>query len=150
MAKPSVAERFHSHCVIDEQTGCWIWMACLGRKNYGLFGFEGRLQPAHRVSYKLHKGPIPDGLLVMHSCDQPRCVNPEHLSVGTGVDNMQDCVRKGRINRGVQRYNAKLNDGLVREIRLSSEPHLHVARRLGVDTALVQRVRAGRSWRHVT
>jgi hypothetical protein len=148
MAKRSVAERFRAKYVIDQQTGCWNWTACVVRR-YGMFGYKGRLWRAHRASYDMFVGPIPDGLLVLHACDNPLCVNPAHLSVGTGVDNMQDCVRKGRISRGERRYNAKLDEEMVRAIRTSSEPAYRIAKRIGVDPALVQRVRRGRSWAHV-
>ena len=87
--------------------GCWLWTAnCTkdskGRRRYGLIGAgrrgEGMLY-AHRVSWEIHNGPIPNGLQVLHRCDNPQCVNPSHLFLGTQLDNMHDMVRKGR--RGV-------------------------------------------------
>lgn len=69
-------------------------------QDYGLFSYNGKIRFAHRLSYQFKIGLIPDGLEVMHSCDNPRCVNPAHLRTGTHLENMQDAVRKGRMGRG--------------------------------------------------
>ena len=85
---------FESKISPEPISGCWLWTA--GGNNYPQFAINRRLQGAHRVSYKLYKGKIPDGLLVCHSCDVPFCVNPAHLFLGTGIDNQQDSIKKGR------------------------------------------------------
>ena len=76
--------------------GCWPWRGCRGRDGYGAVTIGGRKLRAHRYSYSICVGPIPSGLLVLHSCDNRVCVNPAHLSVGTQKDNMRDCVERGR------------------------------------------------------
>ena len=99
--------------------GCWLWTASTDSTGYGQFWVDGKVLKAHRVSYKLFSGEIPDGLLVRHTCHNPLCVNPAHLIVGTHQDNMDDKVRAGRQARqkGEAHGSAKLTDSAVREIR---------------------------------
>lgn len=89
---------------------CWLWRGSIQGK-YGSIRIEGKSAGAHRVSYQLHKGEIPEGLVVMHSCDVPLCVNPNHLSVGTYSDNTQDMLRKGRALKSAD-TRARISRGL--------------------------------------
>lgn len=93
-------QRFFDKVTYEPNSGCWLWTACAETgAGYGMFaGFPGDKR-THRISYRLHHGEIPPGLLVCHRCDVRTCVNPEHLFLGTHKDNMQDCSRKGRIQR---------------------------------------------------
>src|SRR5882672_10379584 len=77
--------------------GCWVWTAWKNSKGYGNFNIGERKWKAHRLSYTFFYGPIPDGLLVLHRCDNPSCVNPDHLFLGTARDNFQDAISKKRL-----------------------------------------------------
>ena len=91
----AIQERFDSKYIKDS-SGCWLWQACKDRDGYGQLQVAGRSIGAHRVSWELTNGPIPEGLYVCHHCDITNCVNPDHLFIGTNTDNMRDKVNKGR------------------------------------------------------
>lgn len=100
IANITVAERFHQNYVVDPVTGCWVWKSGKNSKGYGLLWLrQGKRVVASRYSYEHHIGPIPPGLLACHHCDNPPCVNPAHIFLGTNADNMADMVRKGRKRR---------------------------------------------------
>ncbi len=100
-----LAERFWSKVVRGE--GCWIWAASVDDHGYGRFGIGRlRIEPAHRVAWMVANGPIPDGLSVLHRCDNPPCVRPDHLFLGTQRDNMRDMIAKGRGGGQFQRRSA--------------------------------------------
>lgn len=96
---------------------CWIWLAGTNEKGYGRIFFNGKCLRAHRVAYELQHGTISDGLGVLHSCDNPACCNPNHLSLGSNIDNVMDCVSKGRNTRGHRHGLSKLTELDVRAIR---------------------------------
>lgn len=96
---------------------CWEWLACKDPKGYGLIKLNGRNQFAHRIAWILTYGEIPDGLFALHKCDNPPCVRPDHIFLGTQADNRRDCVEKGRQIHGEMNWNAKLTKDQVMEIR---------------------------------
>lgn len=134
-------------------SGCWMWLGSDQGKGYGNVGHEGRTQRAHRVSYKLFVGPIPDGLHVLHKCDVRLCVNPDHLFLGTNADNVRDMVEKGRNNFGERNGNAKLTEDKVRDIRAGYELGDTVASlslSYQVSCTAIYDIVRGDTWRHVS
>lgn len=120
-------------------SGCWEWRGAKTHNGYGHFNHGVR---AHRFSYELFVGPIPSGLVVMHSCDNRACVNPSHLSCGTAADNAADKVAQGRQSR-------KLSDVDREAIRASTEKTAKLAARYNVSGRLIRHVRPGIEWRHI-
>lgn len=92
----TLRERFYEKIVMADEDTCWMWLANTNPKGYGLIRDQGKYRVASVVSYELHVGPVPDGMHVCHECDNPGCINPYHLFLGTPSDNQLDCIRKGR------------------------------------------------------
>lgn len=92
----TLLERLLTYREFDPVTGCWLWTKARGKKGYGQIWVDGKTARVSRVAFVVFKGAIPDGLDVLHSCDNPPCFNPEHLFAGTQSENVKDSVRKGR------------------------------------------------------
>ena len=149
----SPAERFWAHVSRSGIDKCWIW--CGKRRNgYGLFLVNNKKFYAHRFVLFLYGVDVPKNKCVMHSCDHPSCVNPQHLSVGTMADNCADRDRKGRqvAPRGEQSGRAKLNSNQVEEIRtrfrLGGISRKQLAQEFGVSYSLIVQIISCRIWRH--
>jgi hypothetical protein len=138
-----------------ELSPCWIWGGNRNRSGHGTMTINYKIIGVHRYSYELHNGPIPDGLFVLHKCDNPPCVNPDHLFVGTQADNVEDSKRKGRRAKGSRMWKATLTDDQVRLIRSryvrwsKENGFAAIARDLGVDKQAVRSAALGLSWSHL-
>ena len=147
---PSLDVRFFSK--VKKTKGCWTWIAsCRNKSGYGQFKFRGTMYLAHRVSYILHVGEIPNGKLVCHTCDNRLCVNPKHLFLGTVLTNNHDCISKGRDvhARGEANGRNKLSNSDVRLIRASDKSDMDLAKLLGVSKSHVGNIRSRRCWKHI-
>lgn len=120
---------------------CWIWRGNINGYGYGMIWRDGKSVRAHRVSYELFVGPITETDVICHRCDNPKCVNPEHLFKGTRLDNNRDCAAKGRRPKGAGHWNARLTDEAVAHIRTSSEPQKTLANRYGVTQSHISRLK---------
>lgn len=144
-------DRFWSK--VEKTDGCWNWVGAKHVKGYGTFRFNNRMERAHRVSYEMDCGPIPDGMQVLHRCDNPCCVRLDHLFLGTNADNMADKVAKGRQahygHRGDKHPTAKLTVAQVLAVREAIGTHREVAERFGVSRKQIEDIRARRAWAYL-
>lgn len=152
---PSLVERFHAKYEKAE-SGCWEWTAALAGKGYGQIKIPKtrRQAYAHRLSYQIFKGPIPERTEVCHTCDNPKCVNPAHLFLGSRKDNAQDASQKGRIHISPIGHNGVLTVSQVRRIKKALQLNLmtiaEVARAFDVSHTTISRIKRGLKWSRVT
>lgn len=138
---------------VQKTDSCWNWTARKTPQGYGRFGFTGTNKLAHRVAFELFVGPVGE-LHVLHRCDNPSCVNPSHLFLGTNADNVADKVAKGRTlsSVGVLNGHARLTQSDVLEIRKAhagGEQRSEIARRFGIVPAYVNQISKKQAWRHI-
>lgn len=137
--------------------GCWEFIGSRQKFGHGLIGVNGRVVKAHRLAWELTYGPIPDGMLVCHRCDNPPCCRPDHLFLGTARDNTQDAIVKNRrgappVRRGEQHPHRKLAGSDVVEIRRLlglGSPQKDLAARFGIGAAQMSRIANGKQWKGV-
>lgn len=164
MTVQSVAARIMERVEFDPFGGCWLWAGARTGEFYGTLKVNGKSVLAHRASYAENNGPIPDGLLVCHRCDNRLCVNPAHLFLGSNSENMADMRAKGRGSfghPGEKAPRAKLSEAQVREILATYEPSpagTHqinpngikgLARRFGVGHCHISDIIRGERWAHL-
>lgn len=144
--------------ITKRKTGCWEWNGILGIHGYAYTTDyqTNKRTHAHRVSYENFKGSIPSGLYVCHHCDNRKCINPEHLFVGTATENMQDAKQKNRLrcnpSKGSKNGHAKLDEEKVREIKQKIASGIRctvIAREYGVGSTIIYRIKDGTGWKHV-
>ena len=152
--KASAEDRFWEN--VDKTPGhgphgdCWPWTAGRTEGGYGRLSVGEGEEKAHRFSWTIHFGPIPDGDFVCHECDFPPCVRPEHLFLGDPDANMADMVAKGRSLTGERHPKAKLTDDDIRAIRADGRMQIELAEVYGVTQGLIGMIKRGEIWTHVT
>ena len=140
----------YSKSTVDAVTGCINWQGKKNHAGYGRTTYQGRFTLVHRVSWAVGNAQeMPSGLSVLHRCDNPSCINVDHLFVGTQEDNMKDMASKSRASCGVGRYNAKLSDEEVLRIRSDDRTSPIIAAEYGVSRRLISGIKCGERWRHV-
>ncbi len=132
---------FHESYIPEPNSGCWLWIRGTNGAGYGRI-YKPVKMAAHRYAWQLYKGEIQQGEQVLHRCDTPLCVNPEHLFIGTNDDNMRD---KNRKRRGT----VKLTEQQVATIKLSSQTNTSLAKQYGVCDSTISDIRTKTTWKHV-
>jgi hypothetical protein len=150
---PSIGDMLMSR-VVKTANGCWEYDGAQTGFGYGSITWDGKKLMAHRAAYEFYCGPIPEGMSVLHRCDNPRCCNPDHLFIGTQKDNIDDMVAKGRGNhKGERNSCAKLTSSAVHEIRrllaLGNMYEWEIAERFGVARSTVNNIKRGTKWRYL-
>ena len=163
----TLEERFWAKVDRHQEGECWLWTAYRAPLGYGEIGVSGhRTARAHRVSWEIHNGPIPDGLFVLHRCDNPPCVNPAHLFLGTIADNSRDMVAKGRhafaVHPETQARGERINTALLTAEQVVAIRARHefgarkgdrttaaLAREYGVNRETISKIVRRKSWAHV-
>ena len=150
-----VIDRFWSKVDVDlNNNSCWEWTAYRNKDGYGILTINKKRFRANRVAYMIERGDIPEGMHVCHRCDNPPCVSPNHLFLGTRSDNMQDMLSKGRGNktRGSEHANAKLTETdipVIRERLANNEKDSDIAKDYGIKPRAISYIKNGRTWKHI-
>lgn len=144
-------DRFWSK--VRKSDGCWDWTGAKDGSGYGSFHFGGRSARAHRVAYELANGPIPADAHLLHTCDNPGCVRPDHLVPGNRFDNMRDASAKGRMHHGERNGQARLSGGQVMAIReryaAGDVTQARLGQEFGIWQGHVGRIVRGEEWSHL-
>jgi hypothetical protein len=142
----TLIERFWAKVAVSD--GCWNWTGGT-RGGYGRFRDSVGKISAHRFSYWLHRGPIPQDVIVRHKCDNRACVNPDHLELGSLADNVADMDERRRRSVGGSHFGAKLTEADIPLIRADQRSHRDIGAAYGVSKTTITRIKSGAKWRHV-
>lgn len=132
----------------EPNSGCLLWLGSVNKQGYGRVRVEGIVVRAHRASYELHKGKIPEGLFVCHTCDNPSCINPNHLYAGTRRQNTDDAVNRNRFKprKGEENSTAALSNEQAMEVFLAIGSQRQIAKRFGISQTGVSYIKRGKRY----
>jgi hypothetical protein len=150
VAKPGIKgmhgtpqERFWTYVDKKDRDECWIWTGRRDRGGYGTLRTKTSQVRAHRVSFEIHKGEIPEGMVIRHTCHNPPCVNPNHLLSGTNLDNVMDKVLAGRCRTNEDHPNTKFSNEVVAQVRAAKGKRKDIAKQFGISESQVGNIRSG-------
>lgn len=151
----TLQQRFDAKYIPEPNSGCWLWIGAVHRQGYGQIAVATKdIRLAHRVSWFLHRGEMPPAhIKVCHACDNPACVNPDHLWLGSQRDNTADCINKGRARRSKQRGSsngrAVLTEAQVRLILRDRRLYREIAHEYEVSESAIGMIKRGHNWPHL-
>lgn len=138
---------------VNKTDSCWLWTGSKTARGYGQIAINQKPVTTHRLSWELAFGSIPDGMYVCHRCDVRNCVRPDHLFLGTQADNIRDCSEKGRMHIGEANGTAKLNESIVRDIRIkfkeSKMSYAELAADFNISLTTAWNIINCKTWKHV-
>ena len=156
LVRKELGAKLQSLCRVNPTTGCWEWLGYCNRDGYGIFGVSHQsARLAHRLSYACFRRAVPAGCCVLHICDNPKCINPAHLFLGSQAENVADCTAKGRWARSRPSQRGELNAQAklkrcdveaIRELANQGIPQRRIARRYGISQSQVSNIRRGAKW----
>ncbi len=146
--KNTLISRFEESVMPVTESGCWLWLRGLDTTGYGVLKVVGRDEKAHRASWEMHNGPIPQGSKVLHRCDVRCCVNPEHLFLGSQADNIRDMMAKGRgpDSKGERNANSKITAAQAYAIRNSTLTLRELAAIYPIKKSMLSNIKLGKNW----
>lgn len=136
---------------VNKTESCWLWTGALLKTGYGSIRINNKSVRAHRVAYELSVGKIPDGMIILHSCDNPLCVNPSHLRIGNKRENMADAIERGQHKTGERHAKSKLSNNDVATIRAALSAGVtgrYLAKKFSVDETTISHIKSSKSWKH--
>ena len=145
----SVKEKLDYYSIPEPNSGCWLWIGGATTVGYGKIFANGFVRLSHRVSYEEYKGAIPEGMLVLHKCDTPACINPEHLFLGTNKENMQDASRKGRTSFGEKNGSSKITEKDAILILNSAQSVSILSRKYNITETSIRNIKNGDKWSYL-
>jgi len=152
----SLELRFRLRFTEGDKDSCWNWEKGVTAGGYGQMAYHNKKYSAHRLAWTLHHGKdIPDGKVIRHTCDNPRCVNPHHLLIGTQSDNVKDMIERGRLvvrsrPKGEENPNSIVKEIHVKDIYEMNGSHIEIATKFNYPVGAIRSIRSGRTWRYIT
>lgn len=148
----NMKERIYHWFIQTDQKECWNWNGTIGKRGYGVIRQQNKLCYAHRKIYEIENNiTLNSNQIIMHKCDNPKCVNIHHLEIGTLQDNVQDMINKNRQCKGEGKKQAKLTETQVLEIYNNNyEPYITIARKYKVSDTLIHLIKQGKRWKYLT